>query len=185
MSRSRVLKYATNKPTAAEPMSPYTIASHRLGGLTMSSAADNHDDESLQYPVDPHGMVDADERTEQHPARRGHAGADGEGAGVDPRDRDAHGLRHHAVLHGGADPDAILAVFQKQPKGADDGRRERGDQQPVPGIFEIEEREITGERLLDLACHGTELPERVVLQHQRNAKRGQNGREGIAAEQWT
>ncbi len=39
MSRSRVLKYATNKPTAAEPMSPYTIASQRLGGLTMSSAA--------------------------------------------------------------------------------------------------------------------------------------------------
>ena len=127
-------------------------------------------------------MVDADERTEQHPARRGHAGADGEGAGVDPRDRDAHGLRHHAVLHGGADPDAELAVFEEQPEAADDGGRQAGDHQPVPRIFQIEEIEVAGVRLVDLACHRAELPQRVILQDQRDAEGGENGGQGIATQ---
>src|SRR6516165_2470902 len=114
-------------------------------------------------------MVDADQRAEQHAARGSHAGADGERSGVDPRHRDAHGLGHDAVLRGGTNPDAVLAVFEEQPKGADDGGRERRDQQPVPGVFKIEEGEITGEGLLDLARHRTELPNvaRMVVRGSR------------------
>ena len=111
-------------------------------------------------------MIDADERAEQHAARGGHARADGEDRGVDPRHRDAHGLGHDAILRGGADPDAVGAVFEEQPEGADDGGREPRDQHPVPRVFEVEQRELAGEGLLNLARHGAKLPQRVVLHDQ-------------------
>ena len=128
-------------------------------------------------------MVDADQRPKQHAAGGGHSGADGEHRGKDLRHRDAHGLRHDAVLGRGADPDAVRAEFQEQPQRTDDGGREQRDHQPVPRIIEIEQREIPAEGLLDLARHRAELPERVVLQHQGDAEGGQDGRQGIAAEQ--
>ena len=141
----------------------------------IAHAADHDDDEGFQHPVEAHGVVDADQGTEQHAARRRHAGADGEHEGVHPGNRNAHGLRHDAILRGGADPDAVGAVFEEQPEAADDGGREAGDDQPVPRVVEIEQAEVAGERLLDLARHRTELPQRVVLQHQRDAERRQDG----------
>ncbi len=77
---------------------------------------------------------------------------------------------------------SVFAVFKKQPEAADDRCGEAGNHEAVPGIFQIEQREVAGERLLDLARHRTELPQRVVLQDQRNAERCENCRERIAAD---
>ncbi len=57
------------------------------------------------------------------------------------------------------------------------------DHEPVPRIVEIEQREVAGEGLLDLARHRAELPERIVLQHQRDAEGGEDGGQVMAAEQ--
>src|SRR5207247_6342159 len=77
-----------------------------------------------------------------------------------PTRRSSDLLRHDAVLRGGADPDAVGAVFEEQPEAADDRSRKPCDHDPVPGIVEIEELEVAGERLVDLARHRAELPER-------------------------
>ena len=130
-------------------------------------------------------MVDADQRPEQHAARGRHPGADREDCGVHPRHRNAHGLRHDPVLRGGADPDAVGAVFEEQPERADDRAGEHRDQHAVPGILQIEERELAGEGLRDLARDRAELPQRIVLHHQRNAEGRENRGQGIAAEQRT
>src|SRR4051794_1891964 len=79
------------------------------------------------------------QRAEQPPARRSHPGADRKRGGVHPRHRNAHRLPHDAILRGGANPDAIFPVFQEQPERADDHGRQEGDQQAVPGVFEIEQ----------------------------------------------
>ena len=151
----------------------------------IAHAADHDDDEGLQHPVETHGVVDADQRPEQHAARRSHPRADREGRGVDPRHRNAHRLRHDAVLRGGPDPDAVFAVFQEQPEAADDGGRERRDQDAVIGIGQVEQRERAGDRLVDLARHRPELPQRVVLQDQRHAEGGEDRGQRIAPDQRT
>src|SRR5262249_62320786 len=110
--------------------------------------------------------------------------ADATRGGWTAGDRNAPGRRDAGSRRGGSEPAAVLPVFKKQQEGADEARRERGDQQPVPGVFKIEKREISGEGFLDLARHRTELPQRIVLQYQRKSERGQNGRQGIATEQW-
>src|SRR6185437_2690491 len=91
--------------------------------------------------------------------------------------------RHHAVLRGGANPDAELSVFQEQPETADDDRRQYRDDDRVPGILQVEQSEVAADRLGDFARHGAELPERVVLQDQRYAERDQDRVERIAPDQ--
>src|SRR2546430_1923471 len=83
------------------------------------------------------------------PAGAGHPGADGKDDREDPWHRDTHGLRHDAVLRRCPDPNPIGAEFEEQPERADDRGREQRDHQPVPGIVEVEERKVAGERLLD------------------------------------
>ena len=51
------------------------------------------------------------------------------------------------------------------------------------GIIEVKERELAGERLLDLARHRAELPERVILQHERDPESGEDRVQRIPAEQ--
>src|SRR5262249_38774348 len=98
--------------------------------------------------------------------------------------RYADGLRHHPVLRRRANPDPISAEFEEQPEGADNrGGKQRNDQ-PIPRIVKVEEREVAGEWLLDFACDRTELPERVVLQYQRHAEGGKDRRQRIAAQEW-
>ena len=111
-------------------------------------------------------MIDADQRSEQDAAGSRHSGTDGKHDSVHLRHRNTHGLRHDAVLRGCADPDAVAAVFEEQIEPGDDGSRERRDHDSVPGILQVEERELAGEGFLDLAGYGPELPQRIVLQHQ-------------------
>ena len=150
----------------------------------IAHAADHDDDEGLQHPVEAHGVVDADQRPEQHAARRRH--------------RRRRSRTPRCSTHGTGMPIACaitrscvvariqmpyLPYFrnsQKPPMMAADSA---GDHQPVPGIFEIEEVEVAGERLVDLARHRAELPERVVLQDQRHAEGGEDRGQRIAADQ--
>src|SRR5439155_26709318 len=105
----------------------------------------------LEDPVEPHGVIHADQRAEEDTAGGGHAGADGEDGGVDKGHGDAHGGGHNPVLGGGADPDAVGGVLEEEPEGGDDPRREGGDGDPVRRVVEVEEREVAGEGLQDLA----------------------------------
>ena len=54
---------------------------------------------------------------------------------------------------------------------------------PVPRVVQVKERELAGERLLDLARHRAELPQRIILQDERNPEGGEDRIERIAAEQ--
>ncbi len=110
-------------------------------------------------------------------------GAHREHAGQHQRHRNAHRLRHGAVLRRGADPDAELAVFEEEPDAADDRGRQNRDQHAVPRIDQIEERELPGEGLPDLARDGAELPQRVILQDERDAEGREDGVERIAAQE--
>ena len=99
------------------------------------------------------------------------------------RHRDAHGRGHDAVLRGGADPDPVLAVLQEEPEPADMiAGQQRGDH-PVPRVLEVEEVEVPGDRLDEISGRGAPLPERVLLEHQRDAEGRQDRGERIAAQQ--
>src|SRR5439155_1858277 len=142
------------------------------GAAEIPHAAHDHHDEGAKGEVEPHRVVDAHGGAEEHAAGGGHGGADREHHGVDPRHRDAHGGGHDAVLRRRADPDAVLAVLHEQIEGADDGRRHQGDDDPVPRVLDVEEAEVSAHRLQDLAGHGAVLPERVVLDDQREPEGG-------------
>jgi hypothetical protein len=77
----------------------------------------------------------------------------------------------------------VLAVLHEEIERADDGRREHGDQDAVPRVLHVEELELAGDRLGELAGHRPVLPERVVLDHQRHAERGQDRGQRVAAHQ--
>src|SRR5262249_2736434 len=149
----------------------------------IAHATDNNDDKGLKHPVEPHGVVDADQWPEQHPARRCHAGAEREGGRMHQWYGNAHRLRHHAILRRGPDPDSVFAEFEEKPETTDDCRRKAGDHKAVPGVFKVEQCEVTAERLLDFASDRPKLPKRIVLQDQRDAERSENGGEWIAPQQ--
>src|SRR5207249_4875977 len=114
---------------------------------------------------------------------RRHARPDREDRGVNDGDRDAHGLGHDTVLHGRPDPDAELAVLEEEEERPDDGRGEQGGGDPVPGVLEVEERELRRNGLLELPRRRAPLPERVLLEHERDPKRREDRRERVAAEE--
>ena len=147
------------------------------------AAHDHHHDEGPQGEVGADVLGDAAQRSEEHAGCRRHAGADREDGRVHERDRDAHGLRHDPVLRGRADPDAVLPVAQEEVEGADDGRGEHRRDDPVPGVLEVEEGEVSRERLLDAAGGGAPLPERVFLEHERDAEGGEDRLERIAPDE--
>ena len=149
----------------------------------VAHATNHDDDERFQDKVEPHGVVHAYEGTKEDAAGGGHPGADREHQSVDERHRDPHRLRHDAILGRGTNPDAILAILHEEPERADDRRRQKRDDDPIPGVFEVEEREVASEGLLDLARHRAELVERPVLEHERDAKGREDRRQRIAPEQ--
>jgi hypothetical protein len=51
------------------------------------------------------------------------------------------------------------------------------------GVLQMEEVEIPADRRADLAHRRAPLPERVLLDHERDAERGQDGRQRITADQ--
>src|SRR5882672_5037903 len=153
------------------------------GAAEIPHAAHDDDDEGAEREVEPHGVVDADRRAEEHAAGGGHGGADREDHGVHPRHRDPHGRGHDAVLRRRADPDAVLAVLHEEIEGADDRRRHQRDDDPVPRVLHVEELEVAGHRLGNLTGHRAVLPERVVLDDQRDAEGGEDGCERVAADE--
>ena len=76
-----------------------------------------------------------------------------------------------------------LPYLEEEAERADDGGGEDGGGDAVPRVLQVEELELPGDRLLDLAGRRPPLPERVLLQHERHAEGGEDGGEGIAAEQ--
>ena len=76
-----------------------------------------------------------------------------------------------------------LPYFRNSQKPPMMARRQRRDQDAIPGILQIEQREVAADRLRDAARRPGRTAKRVILQHQRNAESGKDGVERIAADQ--
>ena len=77
----------------------------------------------------------------------------------------------------------MLAVLHEQVEPADDRRRHQRDHEAIDRVLDVEKPEVPRHGLEDLARHGPVMPQRVVLDDEREAEGGENRRQWIASEQ--